>query len=71
LRFDFVPRLQDAIRTALADVRDGEVVLLLGAQGMNEAAAIAEGVLSERDATHGPPAAAEESEARPSSAGPA
>jgi UDP-N-acetylmuramoyl-L-alanyl-D-glutamate--2,6-diaminopimelate ligase len=49
LRFEFVARLDDAIRSALAAVQDDDLVLLLGAQGMNEAATIAEVLLSGRD----------------------
>ena len=48
LRFDTRASLADAIETLLADVRDDELVLLLGAQGMDRAAELARDALARR-----------------------
>lgn len=69
LRFDFIPRLEDAARAALAGVEDDELVLLLGAQGMNEAAGLAEAVLSTRRAARTDAVAAERDQTRPPAPG--
>jgi UDP-N-acetylmuramoyl-L-alanyl-D-glutamate--2,6-diaminopimelate ligase len=48
--FRFEPRLEDAIRYALEGWSEGDLILLLGAQGMNRAAGIARSLLDSRSA---------------------
>jgi UDP-N-acetylmuramoyl-L-alanyl-D-glutamate--2,6-diaminopimelate ligase len=43
--FSYEPTLTAAVRRVLEDAGDGDLVLLLGAQGMDEAAGVARGVL--------------------------
>jgi hypothetical protein len=46
--FSYEPALTDAVRVALDGSSDGDLVLLLGAQGMDRAAELAMRMLSER-----------------------
>ncbi|MGH7664422.1 MAG: Mur ligase family protein [Gemmatimonadaceae bacterium] len=51
--FHYEPRLDAAVRRTLARARDGDLVLLLGAQGMNAGAKMARAVIAGRNGARG------------------